>query len=270
MAIRRLEEYLSCKLFERSQKGIVLTEHARYLLPIATQIVELMDACEEYFSSGQDSDSRLSLMLTRGIMDEFADTPVNEFRRLRPKTFLELRYGLDADCEDALDSYEVELALTAGPVDNNKYEAEFIHSARFGIVAHSSFAVAQRDSINIRDLDGVPLVIMQNRQKTVAMLAEAAEAAGITLNIQAYVEDALLTYQFANLKEAAGITTQSLAYYFARKNLKFVPFDDPALSWMVYIVKLRGCKLSPAAQMFSQLVRQHRHNRLMDKPLGEF
>ncbi|MDR1821744.1 MAG: LysR family transcriptional regulator, partial [Oscillospiraceae bacterium] len=39
MAIHRLEEELSCKLFERSAKELVLTEHARFLLPLAERIV---------------------------------------------------------------------------------------------------------------------------------------------------------------------------------------------------------------------------------------
>ena len=269
MAIRRLEEYLSCKLFERSSKGIVLTEQARYLLPIATQIVELMDGCEAYFNSGQDTDRRLSLILTRGIMDEFAAAPINEFRRLYPNTWLELRHGFDEDCEDALDSYETELALTAGPLDKEKYEAEFIYSSRYGVVIHCDSPIATRGSVNIRDLDGLPLTVMQQRQKTMSVLKAAADAAGISLNIQARVDDALLTYHYAELKQAAGITTPYLAAHFALMNLRYIPFDDPAISWNIYVARLRDRDPSPAAKDFYNLVRQHRDNMLMDRQFGE-
>ena len=261
MAIRRLEEYLSCRLFERSSKGIALTEHARYLLPIASKIVELMDNCEEYFASGRETDQKLSVIFTRGIVNEFADAPIMEFRDKHPEIYLDLRHGHDLDCEDALDSFEAEIALTAGPVDKTKYDAEFIHSSRYGIVVHMDDPFARRKTVSIQDLEGRPLTVMRERQKTLSVLNAAASAAGVRLNIQARVDDALLTYQYADLKQATGITTGALMTHFAGLNLSFIPFDDPALSWNVYLTALRGHELSPAALMFSQYVRHYRDSK---------
>ena len=263
MAIRRLEEYLSCKLFERSSKGITLTEHARYLLPVATKIVELMDNCEEYFASGRKSDQKLSLILTRGIVNEFADAPIAEFRTNHPEIYLDLRQGDDLDCEDALNTFKAELALTAGPIDETQFDAEFIHSSRYGIVVHMDDPIACKKTANIQDLAGRPLTVMWERHKTISMLSAAAAAAGFQLNIKARVDDALLILQNADLKHATGIVTGKLMSRFEGVNLHFIPFDDPKLSWNVYLISRRGDELSPAALVFSQYVRQHRDDLMV-------
>jgi len=264
MAIRRLEDYLSCKLFERSPKGVALTEHARYLLPIARNIVELADNCEEYFNTIHDAGQTLSAMFTRGSVTEFSDIPIEEFRKRHPKVFFEVKHGTDTDCENALDSFEVELALTAGPLDSAKYEAELVHMRRYGILVsrHDPFAQCQKVSIN--DLVGRPLCMMRERQKTFSVINSVAEAAGVTLTVHEWVDDPLLTYQLVDKQQVIGITTTALVSHFERKNLKFIPFDNHALSWNLYLAMRRGHKLSHSAQIFAQLVRQHRDNRRMD------
>jgi len=262
MSIRRLEEYLSCSLFERSPKGIALTKHARYLLPTAQKIVELADNCEDYFAALQDAGQRLSVIFTRGIITEFADAPIAEFCRKHPKVFFEKLYGCDIDCEVALDNYEVELALTAGPLDPAKYIAEFIYSRRYGIVVHYSDPLAKREFVGIRDLDGRPLSIMHERQKTYSVIKSAADASAVTLDIREWVDDALLTYQYADMQRTTGITTGALMPYFERMNLKFIPFEDPALSWDVYLAMRQDHTLSHVANTFAQAVRQHRDNML--------
>ena len=244
-----------------------MTEHARYLLPTARKIVELMDNCETYFTSGQDTDYKLHAIFTRGIIEEFADVTIAEFRRRHPKIYIEIKQGQDMDCEDALDALEAEVALTAGPLDTEKYSAEFIHSSRYGIVVHKDDPLARLRSLNISELDGRPLTMMRERQKTYSVIKAAAENAGVRLNISSWVDDALLTCQYADLKQSMGITTSS-HHLFTGTNLCFVPFDDPTISWNVYLVTLKDIELSPAAELFMQLIRRHRDNRLMDRKLG--
>ena len=263
MAIRRLEDYLSCKLFERSAKGVTLTEHARYLLPIARKITEQFDICEEYFNSINDTDKTLSVMFTRGIVNEFASAPIAEFGRRHPKVFFEIRHGYDADCEDALDTFEVELALTAGPINRAKYIAEFVHSNQYGIIVHKNDPIANRKTVNIRDLERRPIILMRERQKTFSVISTAAESAGISLNVLMWADDMLLTYyEYSDIEKATGISTQSLLPHIDIANFNFIPFDDPIISWNVYLVSLLGRELSHPAQMFSQLVRQYRDNIL--------
>ena len=123
--------------------------------------------------------------------------------------------------------------------------------------------IACHKTADIQDLAGRPLTVMWERHKTISMLSAAAADAGFQLNIKARVDDALLILQNADLKHATGIVTGKLMSRFEGGSLHFIPFDDPKLSWNVYLISRRGDELSPAALVFSQYVRQHRNDLMV-------
>jgi DNA-binding transcriptional LysR family regulator len=258
MAIKRLENELSCKLFERSPKGIALTDHAKYLLPVAEKIIRLMDNCESYFASGLGKSPELPVVMTWGAMDQFADTPIAQFKRRYPDIYLNIRQDYDINCEAAVETHEAEFALASGPVDAARFDAQFLCDSRYGVVTRRDDPLSERETIDIRDLDGAPLIILREYQKTFAVLSAAAESSGIALNILRRVDNPILIFQRRDLERAAGVTTESLAERFAEgAGLRFTPFDDAALRWVLYLIKLRGRDLSPAAAALWELLLRH-------------
>jgi len=268
MAIKRLEDELSCRLFERSSKGVLLTEHAKFLLPVAEKMVRHMDDVEYYFTSGMGKDLQLSVMSTWGADVEFAEVPFNEFKKRYPNIFLRLLVDFDTHCEVAVDTAEAEMALVSGPIDTEKYNCEFLYSTRYGISIRKDHPLAGRLQVGIKDLDSQPLVLMGENQKTLAVLEAAALAEGVPLNIQQLVNSTLLTYQYADKLQTVGITTQSFAARYLPSSLKFIPFDSAALSWVLYLVSQKHAKLSPTAELMRQLLLQHRDNILLDENRG--
>ncbi|MDR1298624.1 MAG: LysR family transcriptional regulator substrate-binding protein, partial [Oscillospiraceae bacterium] len=231
-------------------KGIELTDHAKYLLPTAEKIVRLMDNCEAYFASGMGKDQEVSIILTWGAMEEFAQEPIAEFKRRYPDIYINIRQEYDMHCEAAEDVAESELAMTEGPIADDRFDARLLYTSRYGVVVRKNHRFAGRESINIKELDGIPIAMMREYQKTYSLLSAAAEAAGAALNVQKRVNSALLTYQYANLAQTIGISTKSLAARFVGAHLRFVPFDDPGLIWTLYLIKRRDRALSaPAATL---------------------
>jgi DNA-binding transcriptional LysR family regulator len=261
MAIKRMENELSCKLFERSRKGIALTDHARYLLPAAERIIRVMDNCDAYFASGMGEKPELHIALTWGAPEEFAEAPLEEFKRENPDVYLNVRHDHDTGCEAAVSAHEAEFALSAGPVELALYDAQFLCASRYGIVARRDGPFAGRESVDMADLDGVPLIVMREYQKTFHVLSAAAESTGVRLNVQERVDSTLLTHQYDD-PARAGITTQSLAARFASAKLVFLPFRDPPLDWELYLIKLRGGELSPLAAELERRLLAHRPHGL--------
>lgn len=259
MTIKRLEDELSCRLFERSSKGIVLTEHAKFLLPVAERIVKHMDDVEYYFTSGMGKNQKLTVIFTWGADVEFAGIPFNEYKKRYPNIYLRLLQEYDSYCEVAVDTGEVELALVSGPIDTDKYEADFLYKTQYGITVKKDNALAGLISVNIRELDSLPLAVMGENQKTLAVFEAAANAQNVSLNVRKLVNSTLLTFQYSDM-QAIGITTQSFSEKFLPANLCFVPFDDPELSWNLYLISPKNGVLSPAAELMRQMLLQHRDN----------
>ena len=261
MAIRRLEEELHCKLFERApKKDVILTDHARYLLPMALRVINILDSCEDYFQSGIGKDQQLAVMFTQGAVAEFARSPIDIFNaEYSHNVHLELMHGYDKQCESTLDSGQCEIALISGPLDKEKYTFEFLYSTQYGIVVHENHKLSKQKTVSVKDLDQVPLTALLNAQKTQQALMDAAEKEGATLNISKFVGHAVLTHQQANTEHDVGITTESASHRFAYPHAVFVPFDDPTLRWNLYIAKRKDAELSSAGAKMWELMLAHRY-----------
>ena len=262
MAIRRLEEELKCKLFERApKKEVILTEHAKYLMPHALRILNILDTCEDYFLSGIGKEQWLDIMLTQGALEEFASEPIEKFKKdYTDNVHLEIMHGFDSQCEATLDAGQCELALISGPMDEDRYDSELVFSTRYGVSVNKNHKLAQFESIDIKHLDRVPLTVLLNAQKTKKLLSESAKAAGVTLNVAKLVGNAVLTQQQADINNEIGITTESVWHRYPEEKSVFVPFDSTLLKWNLYLVKRKNVELSPAAAKLWQLMIEHRDN----------
>jgi DNA-binding transcriptional LysR family regulator len=254
MAIKRLENELNCKLIERYPKGITLTECGEFLLPIAEKIVKLLGECDAYFISGRGQEQRLSICMTWGAFDEFADKPIAVFNKLFPNIFLKIHHDFDLNCETAVDVMDAELALCAGPIDQARFDSQLLFTTRYGVIVKKDHPFAMRKSISIRNLDGVPLVMMRENQKAFAVLNASAVFANVSLNISAFVDSAFLPNQYVSLVSTVGISTESMARKYQNLNLRFIPFDDNAISWRLYIIWKRDCALSEPARNFCNIL----------------
>jgi DNA-binding transcriptional LysR family regulator len=267
MAIKRLEDSLNCRLFDRSSKGLELTDSAKFLLPVAEKVVKLIDECETYFSTGRGKDQRLSVYLTWGARQEFAETPIERFKKNFPCVYLKLREDYDSVCETAVDTLEAELALCSEPTDSELFESEPLYSVRYCIAVRKDHPLAATPAVNIRDLDGKALVLMRENQKTFSVISAAARRAGVALVVDKYVDNALLTNQYVDLMRSIGISTVSMGRKVPAANLRFIPFDDAAISWNLCLIWKRGKELSDAAQSFRNMLAAHRDEFPAEQPM---
>ncbi len=260
MAMLRLEEELSCKLFIRTAKGLVPTPAGEHLYPRAQQILTLVDECESYFKEGVDKEGFLSVMMSIGTIEEFAGIPVARFKEKYPKISLDIRETYDVICDTSVENKVVELALTIGPIDEKKFDYEVLYSSRHALIVNENHPLANRESISVKHLKDVPVAVLRDTTKTYHVYQELCRHAGFEPMVSMFVDNILLVYYMAELNQSAGISVIPLAKRLARPNLRAIPFDDPMLAWNIYLIKLKGATLSPEAKAFEQLLLAHRKN----------
>lgn len=265
MAILRLEEELGCKLFSRTNKGMVPTQQGEFLLPRAKQVLTLVDECEAYFKTAAEKEGFLTVMLSIGTIEEFAGVPIALFRKKYPNVRLDIQETYDVICDSYVENKVVELAITVGPVDEEKFDSKLLFSSRHVLIVNENHPLAKRETVSVKDLVDTPVSVLRDTTKTYQMYRDACRKAGFEPKVDIFADNILLVYYMAELNESVGISVVQLAERQARPNLRAIPFEYPVLNWNVYLIKLKGAVLSPAAKAFEQVLLDYKEKLMSSK-----
>jgi DNA-binding transcriptional LysR family regulator len=110
LQIKRLEEILGDRVFERQARGVSLTPVGEKLRPVAQRIVNILDV-----TIGELRKDALEGSIRIGIPDEYGETLLPEviggFARNHPRVEVAVRCGFSASFPDALARDEIDLAV---------------------------------------------------------------------------------------------------------------------------------------------------------------
>ena len=258
-AIHRLEAELQCTLFVRSRSGLSLTKHAKFLLPLAEKIMDNIETCDRYFSLGKNLHQQVRLILARGAFDAFAEEPIQEFRETHPHIFLDLRNDNDVGAETAVLNKEAELALCAGPINTELFDATYICSSKFAAFVRVNHPLAELDTISIADLRPYPLTIMEEHTKTYSLLLEAANEAGTEIWVNSRVGNVGLVFESVEYEGQVGIATMALDFIATKPKsiMKAIPFREQSLRWNLQLIKRKDEPLSENADLLYKMLLKH-------------
>ncbi|WP_108882296.1 LysR substrate-binding domain-containing protein [Anderseniella sp. Alg231-50] len=146
--VRKLEDNLSTRLFERHARGMELTEHGRKLEPIARGLVS------EIHSLGGLFEPPLKGRLRVGIPDDYADTILERalvaFATRHPGVEVVAQSGCTSGFEAAVRSNQLDIAVCSGPDLN---AADVFSSEPNVWVAHESLKLDRTQPVPLAILD---------------------------------------------------------------------------------------------------------------------
>jgi DNA-binding transcriptional LysR family regulator len=207
MAIQRLEDELSCKLFRRTYRGIALTEDAEFMLPLAEEIVQRTEKLESYFSSDEEGRRKLPLLFAPGTIQEFAGQVISNFEEQHPDIHIIINEAFPRICDSAVENQKVELAFTILPVDESKFENRILFKTPYALIVHDSHPISRRKSITVKDLRDVPVVVTNKDLKAYSSYVSICCEAGFEPKIAAIVDDVLAVFHFAEDNKGLRIST---------------------------------------------------------------
>ena len=160
--IRRLEEGLGERLFDRLPKGTVLTDAGRWLLPRARRIVaEIDDARTSITTDLEAGAGRLVVGSIPTMAPYLLPAMVPRFLRRYPECELTLIEDLTARLVDRLMDHSIDLAIVSTPIDEEAVALTVLGSERLLIVAHRDHVlVADTERPTPADIDGQAVVVL--------------------------------------------------------------------------------------------------------------
>ena len=183
MAVLRLEKELSCTLLKRTTAGVELTEQGEYLLPRAKEIVAAVVACEGHFEELRRRKTTVEVACAYGVMGEFGGQLIRDFRAQFPDFSITVAEYPDKLCEQAVAEGQAEVGFAVAPVDGRTFDSKIIRSNQGCLVVHKDHPLAARDIIQISDLKGIPLMVMNESFKVYRNLLACCREAGFEPSI---------------------------------------------------------------------------------------
>lgn len=159
--MKRLEEKLNVKLFERGSRRIRLTEAGRVLYGRVENILGMVDVTVREITeigTGAKGSIRIGTITTSGAM--ILPDLISEFHKIYPNITFEIWEAEGARVLELLDSHLIEIAITRTQVDNLAYELLVLPNEPLVIVMNKKNPCGENpDVIKLEELKNQPMII---------------------------------------------------------------------------------------------------------------
>ncbi len=161
--IRKLEDELGVQLVERAPRNVQLTPVGKEVVARAKHVlrdVEQIHAAARRSRDPETGTLRLGLFPT--LAPYLLPHVVPGIRARFPKLKLELAEEKTADLLRMIDDGELDAGLVALPVDDDGLEKEVLFEEPFVMALPENHPLAARQTIDVHDLDGTELLLLED------------------------------------------------------------------------------------------------------------
>ena len=184
--IKRLEQLLGHRLFDRTTRGVKLTLAGQLLAERARSTIEkVQDDLAQVRRLGRGEDGTLTVGFSGSVMFTALPDAIESYRRLYPKVELRLRELSTAAQLAALLEGTLDLAFVRDGDPTGGLEITTLVKERFVVVLPQEHKLARRRSLRVRDLSGEPFILFARRMGPLAFdrTVECCEKEGFRPNI---------------------------------------------------------------------------------------
>ncbi len=159
--MKRLEEKLKVKLFERGSRRIRLTDAGRLLYGRIENILGMVDGTVREITeigTGAKGSLRIGTITTSGAM--ILPDLISEYHQMYPEVTFEIWESEGARILELLDTHLIEIAITRTQVDNLSYELLVLPNEPLVMVMNEKFSCGKSaDTVKFNELKDQPLII---------------------------------------------------------------------------------------------------------------
>ena len=247
--IRRLEEIVGARLFDRNSRSVALTQTGRELLPLLQRSLDDMERVlrdARALGEGTSGTARLPTFAS-SVLPEL----IQSFRREVPLAGFEIRDGVASLVTALVRNEEADLGLTGGDTFDASLEVLYAGADRLVAVCPKDHPLARKRRLTTADVAAVPLVLTARGTSVRSVVDAALDAAGCTPAIAC--EPTYMMTAVAMVRGGLGVTILPATAREVRAGwLVAKPIDDPAFVRPIALVTKRGRTLPRVAQAFAE------------------
>ena len=257
--IRDLEEELGTTLFERSTRGVALTQAGEKFLQYALQIEHLAEQSVEVLQEMKDGlQGTLYLASVEGQGPRLLSKWIAGFHKLYPHVEFHLWNGDSDDVFFRLQNGLCDLALIAGPYDQENLEGLWVYEEPWVamIPAVHPLAKSSRDTIALKELEPYELII-PSRHSRLQEISGWFEKKDMKPKVICRMAHLLNAYELTEQNVGIAIYPASAALYGDKEKVVVRKLIDPEVTASYYLTRRTGKELSAVAKEFYRYVEEN-------------
>jgi DNA-binding transcriptional LysR family regulator len=259
-SLAELEATLDAQLFERTRAGLIPNPFGhcviRYARLMATDLGAL---CEEMAQIRSGRGGRLAIGAVMGAVPGLIVPAVDELHRRSPGLAIDIVEDTSVHMLGLLDDGHLDVLVARASVSEHpgKYHYQPLSDEPLSVVVSSEHPRLRGRNVSLADLGGYRWVTYPSHMPLHAVLEREMDLAGLAMPA-ATISTASTFVTVAVLQQCAdavAILPTGVAEMFSRRGmLRILPVRLKAMSQTIGIVTRKGGQLSPAAQLFVQLL----------------
>jgi LysR family transcriptional regulator, transcription activator of glutamate synthase operon len=188
--LARLEHELGAPLFDRIGRGLRLNTNGQALLDAAKRALNALDTAAHAIGAASDPTTgtvRLAFLQTIGT--EFVPALLSGFRTRYPKVEFVLRQGGSENNLRQLLDGDIDVVLTAGPLDYAGVEWQPLVDEPLVVVVPTGHRLARRKRVALAEISDEPFVAFAHTRGLRAITDKLCQEAGFTPRVVFEGED---------------------------------------------------------------------------------
>ncbi|AGS38691.1 MAG: LysR substrate-binding domain-containing protein [Cycloclasticus pugetii] len=250
MQIKKLENSLNIKIFERNNKHVLVTEIGKQVIETAKRILQDAEHISILAKHEQDP---FAGDFTLGAFPTIAPYILPKLIPLIKKKLPNLRLILVEEKTDILlhklKTGLIDAALLAGPIHDESLIAEKLFDDEFKLAVATHHPLAEQTIINPDELTNQPLLLLDEGHCLRDQALQFCQLSGIDeeQNVRATSLETLRQMVIAD----TGITFMpTIAIQNNDDNIRYIPFEEPKPKRTIYLVSRQT---NPRTELIKQL-----------------
>lgn len=262
-AVRELEKQVGLGLFERTTRGVVLTEAGKVLHEHARALFALERATEEALDAVKNlEEATLRVGASNTIATHVLPPYLGEYRRLYPRVALALTHANTREIEEKLAAYELDVALIEGPSHDPRIDVRPWREEELICVCGAEHPLASRDMVYANDLRQYSWIMREEGSGTREVIEKAMAPYQLPSNDVLEIGDAEALKQAV----AAGlgisfVSREAASDQIAVGKLKVLRVSEIEIRRPFYILHLKNRPIAPAARVFEALLADNKNTK---------
>ena len=258
LQIKRLEETLQEPLFERHSKSLLLTPAGHVLKERAEQILGLVEQTDQEVQALHGlQGGRLSIGTNDSNCLYLLPSLIQFFRERFPGVALHFTNRQSADVVALVAEGKVEFGLVTLPVRDARVKAEPLFWREDVAICHPAHTLAELSDVRLEDIAEFPLLVLEQGSTSRNLLDHLLVTAGIAPKVMMELGNVEVIKRFVEIDMGVAV----IPGFTVAEEIKLGQLYAIRLPWLparaVGIVQRRKGYLSPAAQMFIKLLKNH-------------
>lgn len=254
--VRKLEDELGTRLFDRLGRSVRLTSFGEAFLPRAEAILrQLADAKREIEEMAGVERGQLVIGSIPTVAPYFLPDCLATFGRNFPQIRINVIEELTAELLDRVQAGTIDLAFLVLPVAGAQFLCHELLREKLFLVVPRNHRIASQSTAHLRQIEGEPFLLLKEghcfRDNTLSACGRARVEPNVVFE----------TGQFATIlamvAAGAGVSVVPEMAVQARKGCRFIPVNDDGSFRRVGVVQLKQHFRSRAHQVFIRHLEQH-------------